>query len=479
MEFFVDLSQKTTPFPHFWERCVGSCHAATALRADWRKQLSQCHKELGFQYVRFHGLLDDDMSVYIQTQQGPLYSFYNIDLIFDFLLEIGMKPFIELGYMPEDLASGDGTVFHYKGNVTLPRDYAAWGQLIEELTRHLVERYGIEETSKWFFEVWNEPNLQYFWRGTQEEYFRLYQYTVLAIKKVDPRLVVGGPATAVNAWIPEMIAFCQQNDLPLDFISTHHYPTDAAIAMGENMEEMMANAGRGILKQMAVKARREAGSRQLFYSEWNSSPDSRDSYHDQPYAAAFAVKTIADMDGIVDLYSWWTFSDIFEESGFPSQPFHGGFGLLNLHGISKPNYHIFRFLHRLGTRRVNFTAEPHPTVEALAVRKGRGLEVLVYNHNVPLRPIQEEPVVLRLHGLAGKGWSARIERVDDSHANPRRAWLEMGAPEYLNPAQVEALKTASAVCSEPAACLQDGDDLLIRLVIPPHGVAAVTIVQQQ
>jgi xylan 1,4-beta-xylosidase len=475
MDFLIDLTQKTTPFPHFWERCVGSCHAATALREDWRKQLTQCRKQLGFQYVRFHGLLDDDMSVVTQTPQGRLYSFYNIESIFDFLIKIGMKPFIELGYMPGDLASGDGTVFHYLGNVTPPRDYPEWGQLIEALTRHLVERYGLDEVGAWFFEVWNEPNLNYFWRGTQEEYFRLYRCAAEAIKKVNANLQVGGPATAVNGWIPEMIAFCQSNHLPLDFISTHHYPTDAALGMGEDMEEMMARAGRGVLKQMAVRARAETGDRRLFYTEWNSSPGSRDHYHDEPYAAAFAVKTIADMDGIVDLYSWWTFSDIFEEAGFPSQPFHGGFGLLNLHGIPKPTYQVFRLLHRLGTQRIKITSEPHATVEALATWEDGRLSVLVYNHNVPLNLIQEEAVVLRMHGLPGQGWSARIERVDEIHANPRRHWLEMGAPEYLQPRQVRILKAAAAVHTELAACESDGDDLIVRLAIPPHGVAAVTI----
>ncbi len=214
--FSINLDAQTIPFPHYWERCVGSCHAAMGLREDWRRQLKNCHDELGFQYVRFHGLLDDDMSVYVQGKNGPCYSFFNIDSIFDFLLGIGMKPCVELSYMPRDLASGTETCFHYRGNVTPPKDYAEWGELIRRLVGHLVDRYGREEIRSWFFEVWNEPNLDYFWRGTREEYFTLYRHSALAIKAIDPGIPVGGPATARNAWIPELREFCRREGLPLD-----------------------------------------------------------------------------------------------------------------------------------------------------------------------------------------------------------------------------------------------------------------------
>ena len=187
----------------YWTQCVGSCHAATALREDWREQLKKCREELGFEYVRFHGLLNDDMSVCIKKSDGTFeYSFFNIDSIFDFLLEIGMKPFIELSFMPTALASGTKTIFHYLGNITPPKSYNDWGDLIGALAVHLVQRYGVDEVRKWFFEVWNEPNLDIFWSGTMEEYFELYRHAAFAIKKADSGLKVGGPASAIDAWIP-------------------------------------------------------------------------------------------------------------------------------------------------------------------------------------------------------------------------------------------------------------------------------------
>src|SRR3972149_5806471 len=175
----------------YWTKCVGSCHAATALREDWRGQLRTCREVFGFEYVRFHGLLDDDMSVCLRWDDGSLeYSFFNVDSIFDFLLDIGMKPFIELSFMPSALASGPKTVFHYRGNITPPKSYDEWANLIGALADHLVLRYGADEGRTWFFEVWNEPNLDFFWAGTREEYFRLYQSAALAIKKTDAKLAV-------------------------------------------------------------------------------------------------------------------------------------------------------------------------------------------------------------------------------------------------------------------------------------------------
>ena len=188
-----------TALPHFWEHTVGSGHATLGLRADWRAQLTRAHHDLGMQHVRFHGILSDDMGTLVCEGAEFFYSFSNADRIFDFLLSIGMRPFVELSFMPTALASGDQTVFHYRANVTPPKDYAQWSVLIRKLVNHWVSRYGIDEVRQWFFEVWNKPNLTAFGSGKQDDYFELYRYTAEAIKSVDRGLKVGGPATAANA----------------------------------------------------------------------------------------------------------------------------------------------------------------------------------------------------------------------------------------------------------------------------------------
>jgi len=233
-------------------------------------------------------------------------------------------------------------------SITPPRDYKQWATLIRRLVGHWVERYGIKEVREWKFEVWNEPNLKAFWSGTQRDYFKLYRYTAAAIKGIDSSLKVGGPATAMNEWIEEFRSFCQRNKVPLDFISTHHYPTDAFGEPGDDTETQLSKSNRGALRQEAQDARRRTGDHPLYYTEWNSSSNPFDELHDQSYAAAFVVKSVMDVAGVVDAYSFWTFSDIFEENYFSSIPFHGGFGLLTLHGTAKPTYRSIELLHRLG-----------------------------------------------------------------------------------------------------------------------------------
>jgi xylan 1,4-beta-xylosidase len=472
LNFFCDLAEATTPLPDFWEHTVGSDHAAVALRADWQSQLKKCREELGFQYVRFHGLLSDDMGTLVRDRNRHVYSFFNVDQVFDFLLSIGMKPFVELGFMPGALASGKKTVFSYEANVTPPKDYRQWATLITRLVSHLVERYGAREVRQWFFEVWNEPNLKSFWAGTQREYFKLYRYTAEAIKSVDARLRVGGPATARSEWIPEFVEFCERNKVPADFISTHQYPNDNG-ERGAATELQLFKSQRGIMREKAQDTRRHSGGRPVYYTEWNSSSDQRDPLHDEPYAAAFAVSTILEARGLVEGYSFWTFSDIFGELNFPSTPFHGGFGLLTLHGIPKPTYRAFELLHQLGTEQ-SLVDGLHETVDCSVFQKESSVSVVITNHTTPGHSIETETVELRLDN-AREPVAAHVWRIDDDHANPKRLWREMGEPEYLSRKDIERLHDASRLVKEKQPLKYRDKSIILKLDVPSHAVAVVTI----
>src|SRR6185312_1023029 len=253
--FSCDFAAKGVALPHFWEHTVGSGHATLALRADWQAQLRRAHDQLGFRHVRFHGILCDQMGTLIDQDDQPLYSFFNTDRIFDFLLSIGMRPFVELSFMPRMLSSSGQIIFRYEANVSKPNDYGQWSVLIRKLVAHWVERYGLDEVRQWFFEVWNEPNLTAFGSGRQDDYFKLYRYTAEAVKSVDRELKVGGPATAANAWIEDFLAFCASNDLPADFVSTHHYPTDSFGKPGAATETQLAESRRSVLRDEAREAR--------------------------------------------------------------------------------------------------------------------------------------------------------------------------------------------------------------------------------
>ena len=471
--FNCDVNGTASALPHFWEHTVGSDHASMALRADWREQMRRAHDELGFRHVRFHGLLCDDVGTLISEGDTLFYSFFNADQIFDFLLSIGMKPFVELSFMPSTLASGDKTVFHYRANVTPPKDYAQWSTLIRKLVAHWIERYGLAEVRQWFFEVWNEPNLDAFGSGKQDDYFKLYRYTVEAIKSVDSALKVGGPATAANAWIDDFIAFCTKSQLPADFISTHHYPTDAFGQPGDDTEAQLSKSRRSVLRDETREVRRKAGDRPVYYTEWCTSSNPRDPMHDEPYAAAFITKTIMEATGLVQGYSYWTFSDIFEENYFPSVPFQGGFGLLNIHGIAKPAYRAFELLHALGTEMMPVDGT-HPTVDAWAVRGEGSATVLLTNYALPRHPIATETIQIKL-GNAQPPTQATIRRIDSDHANAKRCWQEMGSPKYLNAAIVAELNAVSRCEAEPHPFKFRDGALGFDVTLPPLSVAAVTL----
>jgi xylan 1,4-beta-xylosidase len=472
LTFFCDLTEATTPLPHFWEHSVGSDYAPITLRGDWQRDLKRAHDELGFRHVRFHGLLSDDMGTVVRENNRLFYSFFNADQIFDYLLSIDVKPLVELSFMPVALASANKTVFRYQANITPPKDYKQWAALIDHLVSHWVDRYGKREVDQWLFEVWNEPNLRMFWSGTQREYFRLYRHTAEAIKNISASLKVGGPATAGSEWIEEFVDFCERNDVPADFISTHYYPNDGFEGDAET-EVQLFKSQRGIMREVAQNTRAHAHNRPVYYTEWNTSSTFGDPLHDEPYAAAAVASTVMEANGLVEGYSFWTFSDIFSENYFPSVPFHGGFGLLTLHGIPKPTYRVFELLHDLGDQQ-SLVDGLHETVDCSLIQKESSITILLTNHTTPGHSIEMEQIEIRLDN-AREPSGATIRRIDSEHANPKREWREMGQPEYLSGKDVDRLEAASALVTEKQAISFKDGSIILKTNLPAHAVAAITI----
>jgi len=483
----VDLTKPTEYFPHYWEKCVGSGHALLALRSDWQNSLRQAHYELGFESVRFHAPFDDDMSTLLSIDDSgiPTYSFFNIDQIYDFLLSIGMKPLIELSFMPILIASGNQTVFHYQANITPPKNYADWANLVSAFASHLIERYGEEEVLSWHFETWNEPNCG-FWTGDQNDYFQLLNTTYFAIKSVNKKLSVGGPATCESQWLNETIDFTTSNGYNLDFISTHEYPTDP-------LPFSNTSTSRDSLMYSLRFAREQVGpDTLLFYTEYNSGLYSP-GYHDDPFAAAFVIKNVKDVRGLVQIFSYWTFSDVFEEGGLDSVPFHEGFGMMNVNGVPKPVWRAFQLLHQAGDNLVNdsiLTTYPegnYSTVDVLATvdNSSSTLQMLLTNHDVPPHTVTEQNVCLMVQLPAGSQKQrmstnvvSTLQRIDDNNANAVPCWIAMGSPTYLSTSQVEALHECSgfqttSVTLEPVT--GENDLYFININIPPEGVASLQI----
>ncbi|MEO8755718.1 MAG: beta-xylosidase, partial [Casimicrobiaceae bacterium] len=291
-------------------------------------------------------------------------------------------------------------------------------------------------------------------------------------------LQVGGPVTAGNGWLDDFTAYCKRKDVPFDFVSTHYYPTDPFGAIDSDTITQLEHSPPGVMRQRASEARAVAGTLPLYYTEWSISSNPRDPFHDSSFAAALATRIVMSVDDVVDGYSYWTFTDIFEENYFPSAPFHGGFGMMNLYGVPKPIYRAMQMLRALGDRQIDVTGE-HATV---AVWVGAGTEaspssrVVLINQALPRHPIAAEQVTLRLsHASGRKPRAVTLKRIDAEHANPERAWHEMGAPAYPSQAQVAALVSASEVASEPVPFEAGESVLTVRLTLAPQSVNQLDI----
>lgn len=473
LTFTIDAREPVGAFPHYWESIVGSGRANLALRSDYHADLVQVHQQTGMKSVRFHGIFDDDNGVCRLNQGGDVvYNFQYVDQIYDSLLDAGVRPFVELSFMPQALASGSKTVFSYKANVTPPKDMGAWVQLVTAFARHLFDRYGGEELSRWMFEVWNEPNLD-FWAGTQEQYFDLYQRTAAALKSVDARLRVGGPATAQVAWATEFIGFCAEHSVPLDFFSTHIYANDPQDKIfGRQTDYAVEN----VIPLALRKLRNQIASSHmprvpLYITEWNSTFMNQPAVTDTAYNAAFIVETMNGCRDLADAMSYWCFSDVFEEQGISPNIFYGGYGLIAMRRIPKPSLHAFTLLHKLGHERLAVGEGP-----AIATHRPDGsVAIIVWNLSARGKdgnPVPGQPASLRIviRGL-GKRNKLAVTRVDDVHGSAMGAYQKMGSPQYPTTEQLESLRKAAQL-PEPERSLVAGKGYTeVPIELPANGIA--------
>ena len=469
----IDANAPSHPFPHFWEKMFGSERAIVTLRESYRSDLREVKRVTGFEYVRFHAIFHDEAGLYNEDDAGnPVYNFSYIDQVYDGLLENGVRPFVELSFMPRKLASDPAAShpFWYKPNVTPPKDWDKWGQLIENFGRHLVERYGLDEVAKWYFEVWNEPNLD-FWAGVPKEvaYYQLYDAAARALKRVSPRLRVGGPATAQAAWVDRFIAHCTEKNVPFDFVSSHVYGNDLSrdvFASEENIPrtKMVCRAVRKVHDQIKASARPDVP---LFWTEFNASYKNEPEVTDAAFMGPWLADTIRQCDGLVDMVSYWTFSDVFEEQGVVRAPFYGGFGLLAEGAIPKPAFNAFALLHRLGDQRLAVDSD-----SALATRRVDGsLAIALWNQFLPEETGTPKKVTLRLKGLSGKH-QGRVWTIDRDHGSPLPAYERMGRPRFPTREQFEALRKAAALPAAESSSITGGT---ISLTLQPHALALIEI----
>ncbi len=484
IQITVNANGPGTPFPHFWEQIFGSGRAVLSMRESYRDDMRTVKKATGFQAVRFHGIFMDDVGLFSLDANGkPIYNFSYVDQIYDGLLANGVRPFVELSFMPKQMASDPAALhaFWYKQTVSPPKNYALWDGMIAAFARHLVDRYGIEEVSQWDFEVWNEPNLD-FWGGRPQQttYFELYDNTARTLKKVNSRIRVGGPATAQAAWIPAFLEHCKQDNVPVDFVTTHVYANDTAKDVFRTDEQIPRDrmVCRSVHKVHDEIAESPFPKVPLIFSEYNASYSNEPDVTDTVYMGPWLADTISQCDGLTEAMSYWTFSDVFEEQGVVKTPFYGGFGLIAEDDIPKPSFNAFAMLHQLGNRRLKLNSDT-----ALATRRSDGsIAVLLWNYAPPFGtgaaytppPATLEPAKTFHVSLAGVPANASVEiwRLDADHGNVMKTYNAMGRPAFPTREQIVQLRVAGRPSPPEKSSLNHGG---IAVSVPQQGLVLIEV----
>ncbi|MCD7817730.1 MAG: hypothetical protein LUH07_01575 [Lachnospiraceae bacterium] len=527
-QFVIKISDKRTEWNKHWQYCVGSGHAAMALRTDYAAQLKRVHEELGIKYVRFHGILNDDMEIFRSlydinpikgAERFKQVSFRKVGLVYDNVLACGMKPFVELSFMPTVLADQPEKrlAFYYGGCISRPRDDEEWKAFIQAFVKYLIGRYGKEEVESWPFEVWNEPDVFVFWGGTKTDYYHLYEVTARAIKEVDSDIQVGGPAASGSKWVGSFLAFCKENKVPVDFITVHQYAGDPIGGVESTtdleeetrtdfvipealMEQVFASIPEGCDMLTALRmympdksetedippdafainsaiVKEQAGDIPIYYTEWNANGIFAAETNDTRKVAAYLVRTALKVEKNMTGSSVWCFSDIFEEfSNFP-QEFHGGFGLLSNNGIPKPQYQALRMLGNLPEKRIDLgEGALDGEIAVAAFEDDEKIQLVLVREKMKSLALAPEKITLQIE-MEHAPKQSYFERIDENHCNPKKKWDEMGQPLDMTPAEIQQINEAAHTEKE-AICTTTIDGYTqVELELGVNDVYFVTIMK--
>lgn len=513
MHIDIDRNVNTIPTDYSWQFGIGNDHAYQLHRVDAINSLKLIHDQLNIKYVRCHGIFDDDMLTYQRLTDYKPYggiphaknvveiNFKQIFDIYENILSIGMKPWVELSFMPKALAKGKKTGIRYLNNITKPKSLEKWSLFIKQFITDLIGHFSKEEVERWYFEVWNEPDLSIFFKGNQKDYFNLYKKTVTAIKEVDSNLKVGGPSSSACKWLDDFVNFCKDNNVPYDFVTTHHYPGDAfgnsfsikdAFKMMSIVNKSAKNNidisntlplmfyhpetykswTKSALRKMDDDAITKTDNKPLFITEWSSMAVFASPIHDEKYEAAFIVKSCLDLHNKLNGYMFWCASDIYEEQFMLGSPFHGGHGLVNNCGIPKPNFYAFKLLSKLYNQRLDLNTQTNSDVEYAAFKNDTKTQVIVYAQSSDPNENKEYDIDISINCLAAK---VTAEYIDDENCNPKKIWKNMNCPKNLTSKQVEHIINNSSLSKKDVSFHTIGNLTNISFKLHTNDVCLISI----
>jgi len=486
----IDIHRAAAPVDRFFDFSIGSDYPGTLIRPDSQAQLKTAVDELGFRYIRFHAIFHDVMNTVRVVAGRTVYDWSAIDRLYDDLLAKEIKPFVELGFSPQAMATSSQTIFHWKGNTSHPT-LSAWRDLVDAFVRHLRDRYGVAEVRRWYFEVWNEPNLDGFWeRADQPAYFELYDLTAKTLKSIDPTLQVGGPSTAGAAWFPQFLAYLAKSGAPVDFVTTHAYGVDGGFLDEKGQSDTKLSPLPDAIVGDVRRVRQQIADSPfpqlpLYFTEWSTSYTPRDAVHDSYISAPYILSKLKGVQGAVQGMSYWTYSDLFEESGPPPTPFHGGFGLINREGIRKPAFFAYKYLRAVRGKEI-----PSADGQAFIATDGTTTAALIWDWKQPEQTVSNRPfytkvlpasaapaAVLAYSKLSPGKYRLRVQRTGFRKNDAYSAYLDMGAPATLSPQQLGQLQSLTRDIPEVDRAATVGQDgrFTFELAMRTNDVALITL----
>lgn len=506
----VDGSVKGTPIQHTWKNLITIGKAQEGLHADVQAHLRYVQEKVGFRYLRFHGIFDDGMMVYKEDEAGqPLYNFRFVDQLFDFLLSIGLKPFVELGFMPSELAADrTKTVFYRASYVSPPKSLDRWCELVDRFIRHCMNRYGAEEVSSWKLEFWNEPELQMFWPASVTEYLEMYRRTYETVKNISVHLPLGAPGRVISIrsmeFTQQFFDYCRDHACMPDFIPLHFYPHEEIEDLMDMkqidplyqlqpfrqlLEEFMGISPNPnflmdmLIQEQQILAEHGAGELEVYLTEWNSTSYHRELTNDTLYKAAYITKNIIDNLDRIRGFGYWVLSDNIEETAASTHLFHGGLGLIAQYSIPKAAMYAYELLAKLGDRVV-------AQGENYIVTAGRGgYQILTYNYchfddlyalgdtsfihltnrYNGFKEVKDIRIEFELNHFPQGTYRMKRYTMSRTHGSSYDTWVKIGAPTDITPDDIEYLKSYSRPAMRMEYVeMEEGKRIVTHL--EPHGV---------
>ncbi len=443
----IDVNN-SIPFNNNVDYCVGTGRLGLALTEEYLSELKFVQDEIGFKYIRGHGLFCDDVAIYHEYEEDGVkkveYNYTYLDRIFDKYIELNIRPYLELGFMPYEMASGTQTVFYWKGNTTPPKDYKLWTDMVVALLKHLRGRYG-DEVLEWPIEVWNEPNLPGFWyQADMAEYCKLFKETFDAIKAYDERFKVGGPAICGvkdAEWIQGFLEFCRENKITPDRITRHHYTVEFPDRVGHydysKLEDAEMRFDNLQSTRDIIDSFEEYKGTPIHITEFSTSYTPKGVIHDTNLNAAYLAEQLSRIGDMNEAYSYWTFGDVFEEQGVPDSLFHGGFGMVAAGNIPKPAFWTFSFYKQLKNAGSECVFRDKTSV---IVKSDKGYAGILWN--IQSDEYKRE-IELPTDAFGAEEFTLITKTVDEECCNPLKIWHDMGEPAYPVKEETELIKSAA------------------------------------